>query len=91
VIDETGGPRMAADPNDGVRYLIRGRIADFLRTKTAIAIWAFVVGGIVGMSVGQTVANVSYRSQIEEFRKQIDSHKMEFDSLKVRLDALTKK
>jgi hypothetical protein len=82
---------MAADPNDGVRYLIRGRIADFLRTKTAVAIWAFVVGGIVGMSVGQTVANVSYRSQIEEFRMKNVIIRKEFDSLKVRLDALTKK
>lgn len=52
---------MAADPSGGVRYLLCGRIADALRTKTAIAISALAVGLIVGMAIGQTVAN---RSQL---------------------------
>jgi hypothetical protein len=71
---------MAADPSDGVRYLLRGRIADALRTKTAIAISALAVGLIVGMAIGQTVAN---RSQLGDLSMRIDRLEMQkFDAQK---------
>ena len=68
---------MAADPSGGVRYLLCGRIADALRTKTAIAISALFIGLSVGISVGQTIANVSYRSQFDDLRMRIDKLEMQ--------------
>ena len=69
---------MAADPNDGVRYLLRGRTADFGRTRTFVAIFAF----IFGITVGHTIADLSNRSRTEAISARIDALKMQFDSLK---------
>jgi len=71
---------MAADPNDGVRYLLRGRIADFCRTRTAVAILAF----IVGMSIGYTFADFANRSRIEATRARIDELKTRLDRLEMQ-------
>jgi hypothetical protein len=64
---------MAADQNDGVRYLFRGRIADFSRTRAAAAILAFVLG----MSVGYTVADFANRSRTDAISARIDRLEMQ--------------
>jgi hypothetical protein len=82
-VSEKWGTKMA---NDGVRYLFRGRIADFGRTKTFVAIIAFVFG----MTVGHTIANFTNLSRTEAIRAQINELKMRVDSLKVQSDAQKK-
>ena len=77
-VEEKWETKMAADPNNGVRYLLRGRIADFGRTKTFVAIIAF----IFGMTVGHTIANVANLSRTEAIRAQLDELRMRIDSLK---------
>jgi uncharacterized membrane-anchored protein YhcB (DUF1043 family) len=77
---------MAADPNDGVRYLFRGRIADFGRSKTFVAVVAF----IAGMTLGHTIANFTNLSRIEATRAQLDELNTRLDSLKVQFDAQKK-
>jgi len=71
---------MAADQNDGVRPLVRGRIADFVRTNAAaVAILAFVLG----ISVGQIIAGFAERERIAELKMRIDRLEMQkFDALK---------
>lgn len=78
---------MPADPNNGVRYLFRGRIADFGRTRTFVAIIAF----IAGMTVGHTIANVANLSRNEAINARIDSQNAQLDRLKVQIDDLRKK
>ena len=75
------------DPNNGVRYLFRGRIADFGRTRTFVAFIAF----IAGMTVGYTIANFANLSRNEAVRTRIDSQKAQLDRLRVEVDDLRKK
>ena len=69
---------MAADPNNNATFLFRGRIADFGRTKTFIAVVAF----IAGMTLGHTIANITNLSRNETIRAQIDGLRAQLDSLK---------
>jgi hypothetical protein len=85
-VSEKWETKMAADPNNGVRYLFRGRIADFGRTRTFVAIIAF----IFGMTVGHTIANVANLYRNEAIRAQLDELRIRIDSLKVQSDAQKK-
>jgi hypothetical protein len=78
--------KMAADPDNGVRYLLRGRMADFGRTKIFVAIVAFVGG----MTVGHAIANYVNISRTEATRAQLDDLRARIDNLKVQSDTQKK-